>query len=310
MTRSRHPAPRLQAGIVALVLALVEAIAPPVARAQADEARSQEARAACAAGQVEKGITLLAELFASTGGINWVFNQGRCYQQNGRAEAAINRFKEYLRRSDVSETEKRAEAGRFIEELEADLRRARPPASSSEPAASERHPGVIEGPFPGQTAPGARTPLPAPPSGTDALSVGAESSSYRQDRRILFLGSAALAGAGLLALTGGIFSSVKVKSLANEAARWNVSDWNRLAERQQARANRYERLQWLGYGVAGLALAGSGLLFYLDMKGSGEAAAAGGGATRARTVGHSTVSFLPLLQPGGGGGQLSFLLQL
>jgi hypothetical protein len=103
------------------------------ARAQeSDDARRIEARAACAAGQVEKGIGILARLFAETGDYTWVYNQGRCYQQNGRAAEAINRFREYLRRAQGLSAEDTREVQGFIRELE--QAEAAKPAGSSSPS--------------------------------------------------------------------------------------------------------------------------------------------------------------------------------
>jgi hypothetical protein len=95
---------------------------------------------------VTDGVAILAELFASTGDLDYVYNQGRCYQQNNRPDEAIARFREYLRRARVLSKGDRDEVESFIKELEAERdanarRRAAPapatppaPVSSGEPA--------------------------------------------------------------------------------------------------------------------------------------------------------------------------------
>jgi hypothetical protein len=65
-------------------------------------------------------VRLLADLFAQTEDMNYVFNQGRCFQQNGRPADAVARFREYLRRAG-DDAEARQEAQRFVTELEADM---------------------------------------------------------------------------------------------------------------------------------------------------------------------------------------------
>ena len=71
------------------------------AHAAAPDPRALAARQACAAGRVEQGIELLAEIVAATGDSDAVYNQARCYEQNGRPQEALARFREYLRTSKV-----------------------------------------------------------------------------------------------------------------------------------------------------------------------------------------------------------------
>jgi hypothetical protein len=110
---SRSPAARALAGILGAGLLL----GGGQARAEGDP-REAQAKKACAAGRVDEGVELLAELFTATGDVNYVYNQGRCYQQNGVAEKAINRFREYLRRAPNLPAGDRAEVEGFITELE------------------------------------------------------------------------------------------------------------------------------------------------------------------------------------------------
>jgi hypothetical protein len=295
--------------VAAVLAALAVAPARAAAQAQDDDPRPREAKAACAAGQVERGIAILADLFAVTNDVSWVYNQGRCYQQNGRPEAAINRFREYLRRADVSETEKRTEAQRFIEELEQELQeearrapaQARPDVRSL-PAATDL----------GAAGPGADTTTttgPAPPEpGPDP--AGGPPTVHAQlggdqpaPSRGLLVGGAALLGMGAVALAGGVASSLKVKDLEDETRQWSAAQWKRLAASQEKTATRYERLQWVGYGVAALALAGGGLCLFKATD-AGVSGPDGGGAMLP-TRGEARVWFAPVVQPGGGGGQLT-----
>src|SRR5689334_17575967 len=82
------------------------------ARAE-EESRQVKAKRACAAGRVEEGVELLAALYAESGDVNYVYNQGRCYQQNGRGDQALNRFREYLRRATNATPEERREVQGF-----------------------------------------------------------------------------------------------------------------------------------------------------------------------------------------------------
>jgi hypothetical protein len=119
--------------ISALFAALL--LVPLQARAE-DESREVKAKRACAAGRVEEGVELLAGLYAETGDVNYVYNQGRCYQQNGRVDQALNRFREYLRRATGASTSERAEVQGFIDELE----RQRAATAATSPRAEDRGP--------------------------------------------------------------------------------------------------------------------------------------------------------------------------
>jgi tetratricopeptide (TPR) repeat protein len=113
--------PRLWALTVTSCLASV--LLPAVARSQPAppaaeiERRDREAEAACSAGRLDEGVRILAELFALTDDGNYIFNQARCYQKNGRSAEAVARFEMYLERSDADPAGAAA-ARRYIVELQ------------------------------------------------------------------------------------------------------------------------------------------------------------------------------------------------
>jgi hypothetical protein len=97
-----------------------------------------QAHKACLSGQTDKGIAILAELYATNKKANYIYNQARCYQQNDRPAEAISRFREYLRvAGKISAKEERevrkqiAECQALLSEKEAAL--ARQPAKQAEP---------------------------------------------------------------------------------------------------------------------------------------------------------------------------------
>ena len=89
----------------------------------AEDPRPAEALTFCGAGEVSKGIAILAALYAETRNPSFVFNQARCYQQNGDLEKARERFREYLRvgRNEPAADIKRAEG--FVQEIDQELAR-------------------------------------------------------------------------------------------------------------------------------------------------------------------------------------------
>jgi tetratricopeptide (TPR) repeat protein len=74
--------------------------------------QERAARTACLAGDYARGITILSELFVATNNPDFIYNQGRCFEQNRRYDDAIARFQEFLRvaqkvsKADKSEVQK------------------------------------------------------------------------------------------------------------------------------------------------------------------------------------------------------------
>ncbi|HXU81600.1 MAG TPA: hypothetical protein VN914_09395 [Polyangia bacterium] len=106
--------------------------------ARAADPREDEAQTECLAGHLERGLQLLAELYVATGDPNHIYNQGRCFEQNGRLDEAISRFREYLRKAKHITPAEEADARRHIRDCEL-LRRPpsdQPPRSRPTPRAA------------------------------------------------------------------------------------------------------------------------------------------------------------------------------
>ncbi|MBW8879780.1 MAG: hypothetical protein JF614_33030, partial [Acidobacteria bacterium] len=106
--------------------------------AQGEDKRPNEALAACASGDVGKGIAILGTLYAETRNPAYVFNQGRCYQKNNKLEEARGSFTEYLRIGTNEPAEDIQRAQGFVKEIDEALARQR----ASQPAP------VLVGPSP------------------------------------------------------------------------------------------------------------------------------------------------------------------
>ena len=97
-----------------LVPAACLLLADGVAQARDTDVTERAAKTACLAGDYAKGIAILSELYVSTNDASFIFNQGRCLEQNHRYEDAISRFREYLRvGKQISRTDK-ADAQKHI----------------------------------------------------------------------------------------------------------------------------------------------------------------------------------------------------
>jgi tetratricopeptide (TPR) repeat protein len=92
------------------------------ARAESREAKEKAAKKACLTGKPDKGVELLTDLFIESNDANYIFNQGRCFEQNNRYEDAIGRFREYLRKAKDASAADRADADKHIAECRALLK--------------------------------------------------------------------------------------------------------------------------------------------------------------------------------------------
>jgi hypothetical protein len=201
-----------------------------------DDKRPNAALAACASGDVAKGIAILGELYAETRNPSYVFNQARCYQKNGQLEPARSSFAEYLRigTSEPPEDIKRAEG--FVKEIDDALARQQ-----------------------------ANAPTP--------VLVMPVSSVEEGRNRTLRVSSIVLVGLGVAAIAAGAYLSFKVQSIEDDINRQfagedYVTDVGRL-QQQLADGKSYETWQWVGYGVGVAALAGAATTFILSTRTSG-----------------------------------------
>jgi hypothetical protein len=214
----------LRAGLV-VTIALGAA---RVRAAQVEDPRPSQALTACASGDVQRGIALLAELYAQTRNPAFVFNQGRCYQQNGQREPAAQRFREYLRVGQQEPLVDRQRAEVYIKEIEEALERERTAAALS----------------------------PPPPVATAS------------PRRTLRLTGFALAGASAVALGSGAFLSWRVQAKEQQvegpfAREPGVVDGSTLSG-QLSDGGRLETWQYISYGLGVASLAGAVTVFALS----------------------------------------------
>jgi len=196
----------------------------------ADDQRPNAALAACASGDVAKGIAILGQLYAETRNPSFVFNQGRCYQKNNQLEPARGSFTEYLRIGTNEPPEDLQRAQAFVKEIDEALARQR----ASQPAP------VV-----------ATTPTAAP----------------SDNKAILRVSSVVLAAVGVAAVGFGVAMSFKVKSTNDDlqglfAGQPYVTDVARI-QQLQSDGDKYATLQWVGYGVGAAAVAGAVTTFIL-----------------------------------------------
>lgn len=226
---------RTSGGRIAGAVAMLALFAARPARAQDRDQRELDAKKACLGGHPDRGIELLADLYTDTNDPTYIYNQGRCFEQNGRAGEAITRFREYLRKATALPPDERAQLQKHIDELEAE-------------AKVGAGPGVAP-------APGA-VPL-APPPGVVRVSPGGPAPERARQLRTAGL---ITGGVGVLAVAGGVVMGLRARSLSNEV----TSDAN-AGMFSQSKFDSGEHAQtWelVGYGVGAAALITGGLLYY------------------------------------------------
>jgi len=200
-----------------------------------EDKRPDAALAACASGEVQKGIAILGTLYAETRNPAYVFNQARCYQKNNQLEQARASFTEYLRIGTSEPPEDIQRAQGLIKEIDETLERQRASAP--------------------------------PPSPTVVTSTGSDDGR----KHMLRVTSFVLAGVGAAAVATGVYMSFKVKGVNDDinrefAGQGYVTDVPRL-QQKISDGERYETWQWVGYGVGIAAVAGAATTFILSARG-------------------------------------------
>lgn len=66
-------------------------------------------------------MDILADLYVETNNPTYIFNQGRCYQQNEKYDGAVGRFREYLRKDLKLPANERVVVDQYIKECESQI---------------------------------------------------------------------------------------------------------------------------------------------------------------------------------------------
>lgn len=215
------------------------------------------AKKACASGDFAKGVDILADLYVRTDDSTYIFNQGRCYEQNHQWTRAIDRFREFLLKSPESDVDARAEAEKHIVNCKSYLSEDESKVPAPLPAA----PQPVFVPQPPIEPPSVTSPgqiLAPPPSGTELHSILPTTG--------IVVGSVGLAG-----LVAAVVLNVKANDYADAGDRSNFKPFRNGA--------------LVCYGVGGAALATGAILYLIGhRKGDSQSVAlvptlgSGGGA--------------------------------
>jgi hypothetical protein len=224
------------------------------------DAQAREARTACLAGDYNKGVTILSELFVSTREPTHIYNQGRCFEQNARFREAISRFQEYLRIAKDVPADARAEAEKHIADCKA-LMAQESAASATNPAA----PVPVREDTPRSIAQPSPAPQPSAPSPSDVVSGSKPASAEPTGEGGSGLRTAGIvtASVGGAALVAGILLNLKVNDISS-----GYETYNGYTEQKESQRKSYETWGWISYGAGAACVATGALLYYLGMRAS------------------------------------------
>jgi hypothetical protein len=222
------------------------------------EGKERAAKTACLSGDYAEGVALLAELYVGFGDITYLFNQARCFEQNGRYADAIVRFREYQRKNRSAGNAPDAEVDRHIAECEALLekQKGKAPAAAVEPTAP---PAALAPPAspPADSRPPPASAAPAnEPSATAIAQPSAEPTGSGSGLRI---GGITAMAVGVLAVGAGVLLNVKANDLVSELTS-SPTSYDR--DKASARST-YETVAWLGYGAGTVCVLGGAILYFV-----------------------------------------------
>jgi tetratricopeptide (TPR) repeat protein len=236
------------------------------------QAQERKAHKACLSGDYAKGVSILSDLFVDSDDPTYIFNQGRCFEQNRRYEDAIARFQEYLRAGTNTplKSSDKALAEKHIADCQ-DLLTKQPgyiaPAAPSQPVQTPIAPPAPASPPP--------TTVPAPvmlqqvqqqPAGTPGSGL-----------RTAGIVTASVGGAALIA---GVILNLKVNSMASSME----TTPGGYTPGKESNRKTYQTLGWVGYGAGAACIATGSVLYLLGLK-SGPSDTA-------------SVAFVPAFAPG------------
>ncbi|MBN2573532.1 MAG: hypothetical protein JXP73_03115 [Deltaproteobacteria bacterium] len=238
-------------------LALLSLAWPTQAEARARgrvraESQDRAAKKACASGDFRKGVDILADLYVRTDDPTYIYNQGRCYEQNHQWVNAIDRFREYLRKTEDLPADVSADVEKHIAECKHLWEEENPkPAPQPEP------PPPAVAPAPAAPPPAVVVALPQPLPPAPVASPGS----------LLRTTGVVIGSVGLAALAAGVGLNLKANSLADTA---NQS-YNPDAELSH---KSYKTGAIVSYGIGGAALL-TGATLYLVGRWQGKSASRG-----------------------------------
>jgi hypothetical protein len=233
-----------------------------IAHAASKAAKERAAKSACLSGDVAKGVGLLTDLYMSTDDITYIFNQGRCFEQNGKYEDAIARFREYERKREESGKPADPSTGKHIADCKAAL------LDATSPPLPAPAPPPLNPPSETTSEPAKGLAVSAPPSAESSPNVETKAqkrepaAAQDSEGAGLRMGGIVAMSTGVVGLAVGVIFNLKANDIASDLGR---SDSTYSRSQDSSRSN-YKRLSWMGYGVGATCLVGGAILYYVGYR--------------------------------------------
>jgi len=257
-------------GISAFIASVFSLLFVSRVLAASEDAKERTARKACLSGNYQKGVEILSDLFVRTKDPIFIYNQGRCFEQNGRYEESILRFREYLRKDKYASAQIKADAQRHIADCQALLGKNAAPEPGPKPEAMPATKPEIA-PAPPPVAEAVReavvAPLVAPGLEVAATSeqLVANPTSQAQNTGLgLRIAGIACGVVGLGSIATAIYFYTRARSLSDKISKQDVPDPSDVSSGENA-----ETMQWVFYGIGGAAIATGTVLYVLGWRSAG-----------------------------------------
>jgi hypothetical protein len=249
------------------VTGLMMAGAVTATAAESQEAREREARKACFTGNVERGVEILLDLYVETQHPNYIYNQARCFERNGKYDQALLSYEDYLRKATNLPDAERAQVEKSMVELRVRLTGAPSSAGAGRPSSSA--PALLTPALDSRAVALGDTPADAPLQGpaSDEAAAG-RTWPWQRTAGVVSLiaagGGLAMGVAGTVLRAGraGDFNDVCTYYNGQPLARdpSSIVDFDCRGKYEAVKGA--ERMMWIGY-VGGGVLAGAGVTLLL-----------------------------------------------
>jgi hypothetical protein len=266
-------------GVSAATVVLIFTVSPSFAAVRHPEgsrqAQEKAARKACLTGDYSAGVSILADLFVDNNNPVYVFNQGRCLEQNARYKDAIVRFEEYLRLGETTKLESndRSAAEKHIEDCKAKLAEEEKKAQAVEP-----QPAVQPIPQPSPQ------PLQQPDGAAQTVENVKTDAAPPKSGHGLIVGGIVTGAVGAAGVVAGVVFNLKANGLVDEME----SNMDAYTSSKSSSRKSYETLGWIGYGVGAACIATGAVLI-------------GVGVSRGGSAAQTSVAVMPTFSPGQAG---------
>jgi hypothetical protein len=232
-----------------LVVFIPLLFAIPDAHAGDREVQERAAKKACLTGDASKGTEILADLYIDTSEPVYIFNQGRCFEQNSRYVEAIGRFREYLRKATNASEAEKIDVQKHIADCEVLL--ARTGAGAGSAPAADPLPAAAVAPQPQPPPPVVTTQ--SEPVVSIQQAPDTEPSMAGSGLRTVGVVTGAVGGAALIAA---VALNLKANGMIDDLR----SHYNKDTD---SSSKTYKTLSEVGYGVGAAFVAGGVVLYYL-----------------------------------------------